>query len=158
MSFSPMAHALSKGDSDLSAVANGMFLDAEPGRSSEVGLCQCAKLQHVQTHTLDMTLILIVSACDKVCVKPCVNACVSASLHVSVGLSTHVSLGVSGHVSEHHCMCQCMCQRMCHIQHMLHDYSYALTKCRESLGLHAGAGNFAAFCILPSKAGLGPRA
>ena len=36
MSFSPMAHALSKGDSDLSAVANGMFLDAEPGRSSEV--------------------------------------------------------------------------------------------------------------------------
>lgn len=35
MSFSPMAHALSKGDSDLSAVANGMFLDAEPGRSSE---------------------------------------------------------------------------------------------------------------------------
>ncbi len=39
MSFSPMAHALSKGDSDLSAVANGMFLDAEPGRSSEVSLC-----------------------------------------------------------------------------------------------------------------------
>ncbi|KAA6429276.1 MAG: hypothetical protein FRX49_00672 [Trebouxia sp. A1-2] len=36
MSFSPMAHALSKGDSDLSAVANGMVLDAEPGRSSEV--------------------------------------------------------------------------------------------------------------------------
>ncbi len=87
-----MAHALSKGDSDLSAVANGMFLDAEPGRSSEVGLCQCAKLQHVQTHTLHMTLILIVSACVKACVKPCVNACVSASLHVSVGVSKHASV------------------------------------------------------------------
>jgi hypothetical protein len=96
-----MAHALSKGDSDLSAVANGMFLDAEPGRSSEVGLCQCAKLQHVQTHTLDMTLILIVSACDKVCVKPCVNACVSASLHVSVGVSKHASVRV--------CVCVCVC-------------------------------------------------
>ncbi|DBB01590.1 TPA: hypothetical protein ACH3X1_000238 [Trebouxia sp. C0004] len=35
MSFSPMAHALSKGESDMSTVANGMFLDAEPGRSSE---------------------------------------------------------------------------------------------------------------------------
>ncbi len=38
-----MAHALSKGDSDLSAVANGMFLDAEPGRSSEVSLCACVR-------------------------------------------------------------------------------------------------------------------
>lgn len=122
-----MAHALSKGDSDLSAVANGMFLDAEPGRSSEVGLCQCAKLQHVQTHTLDMTLILIVSACDKVCVKPCVNACVSASLHVSVGVSKHASV--------RHCMCQCVCvcRRVCHIQHMLH---VALTHNAE--GLYAG--------------------
>lgn len=35
MSFSPMAHALSKEGSDLS-VANGMFMDAEPSRSSEV--------------------------------------------------------------------------------------------------------------------------
>ena len=35
-----MAHALSKGDSDLSAVANGMGMDAEPGRSSEVSCAE----------------------------------------------------------------------------------------------------------------------
>ena len=62
-----MAHALSKGDSDLSAVPNGMFLDAEPGRSSEVSLC----------------------ACVRACVRACACACGCVCLYNAPNCSMH---------------------------------------------------------------------